>query len=84
MFCSTDINPASVIRNGVDDILDKFHRHLTVKYGRDYCYSSTTPYALQFTLYGEMEVDLLPSPKWKKYSFYLKDIAGMTPDDRRK
>ena len=81
---STDIDPASVIRNGVGETLRKFDSYLAAKYGRNYSRNKMTPFALQFTLYGQLEVDLLPSPHWDTYRGYLSYIAGLIPDNRRK
>ena len=83
MFCSTDIDPASVIRNGVGDILDKFHRHLVNTFSRDYSYTGRTRYALQFKLYRQ-PVELTVSPHWNKYDDYLSYIAGLGLNDRNK
>ena len=82
-YHSTDIvysNCANIRKT----ILDNFEHYLHKRYGKNYKRRDMTQYALQFTLYGQLEVDLLPSPHWDTYHDYLNYMAGLPFDQETK
>jgi hypothetical protein len=43
-----------------------------------------TPFALQFTLYQKLDVDLLPSPFWSSSHEFINFMEGLSQQNRRK
>ena len=72
-----------MIRKGVDDTLRKLDAFLRSTYGREYQKENMTPFALQFTLWKKVEVDLLPSPYWSSASEYITFLEHLSDGDRR-
>ena len=76
-FLQLDISPEVVVDIGVDNILNRLDIFLRKRLGDAYEYVKTTPFALQFKLHGEIDIDLLPSPYWgnepDRFHQFLKD-----------
>jgi hypothetical protein len=81
---SVDILPQDVIRNGVENVLNDLDTFLKRSYKGNYVKDDATPFALQFTLYGILEVDLLPSPFWSSSHEFVTFMERISPRDRRK
>ena len=76
-----DILPRDVIRSGVLNKLDQF---LQSEYRHQYVKDGITPFALQFTLYGKLDIDLLPSPYWSSADEYHGFVSQLDVGNRRK
>lgn len=62
---------------GAGNILDKLDNFLRKRLRGSYTFINKTPFALQFKLHSDIEVDLLPSPYWgefpENYHRYIED-----------
>jgi hypothetical protein len=82
---SRDIHARDVIANGVKDVLNKLDMFLQSQYGSHaYKKKKITPFALQFTLYQKLDVDLLPSPFWSSSHEFINFMEGLSQQNRRK
>ena len=82
--CSPDINPNTVVREGVKGILDKLEWFLNQQFGRNCTELTKTDYGVSFTFHEEVEVDLLPSPYWDGKRGFHEFMRPLSDKDRRK
>lgn len=72
----TDLDPDTILLNGIGDTLSKLDRFLSSTLGRKYKKTKTTTFSLQFRYDDYIDVDLLPSPYWGEtpeyYHYYLQ------------
>ena len=81
--CSPEIDPETVAKEGVKDILDTLEEFLEDQFGDDCTNLSRTEYSVSFTFHGEIEVDLLPSPFWESKEELHAFLSHLKKDKRR-
>ncbi len=79
----TDIDPYTVRKIGVKNILDKLRTFLSRHFGNNFKYDKTSLFSLQFRFHNDINVDLLPSPYWETPNQFKTFLQSIQESDRR-
>lgn len=79
----TDIDPYTVRKIGVKNILDKLRTFLSRHFGNNFINDKTSPFSLQFRFHNDINVDLLPSPYWETPNQFKTFLQSIQESDRR-
>ena len=79
----TDIDPYTVRKIGVKNILDKLRTFLSRHFGNNFINDKTSLYSLQFRFHNDINVDLLPSPYWETPNQFKTFLQSIQESDRR-
>ena len=79
----TDIDPYTVRKIGVKNILDKLRTFLSRHFGNNFINDKTSLFSLQFRFHNDINVDLLPSPYWETPNQFKTFLQSIQESDRR-